>query len=1291
MGATGSEENIKQIEYTYKNNLPISNENEIYLEMFKQHLLNDVQVIGVIGDYGTGKSSIIEKFISSYKNGEFLKGNTEDKGEKREVITIKIPKFGQGTGVSESINSSGEVRKYLTHQLLSSSYSGSNKELDAIKKKIYAHSNKSVTRWEVFQIVIFVVFIIFMFTNIGNQILFYSKHELLLTSIFWIISASYFSFIGYKLLNTFKLQNYSLISSKQLKFEREKKESYLDYDLDTLTTIINLIDDVVDDLVLIIEDIDRYDNLNILTELSQIIKNTPNVKYVLPVKHSLFESQLEIPKFFDATINVLPINDNLYLYEYIEKTLQENCVEVDVMLVGLTTPFIKDIRMFNSIFNKYISLILNYKNLQQNLTKEQLNQIYTVAVLTVLYPDVVRYQSDTQNTFYDYINKVADINNIRDNLLVDLEDEYNTEKSKLSQATRNLETEKEKYELEIKESSEKIQQMINEMIINNPWKQHEYINIGGKSVYTNSIHHELQSGYRPTVEELQEIQRYKQNDFMWLVDLLEKNEKRQSSLPILKDKVVKAQEELNLTKDLYETKKKEAMSMRFSQLADIAEGDYFSCLESDVLRSEDDYKYGHKKKDVIDLIIELIKGEYLTQSWYRYLSVIDKNADVAQRRKFKYLTLEEKVRYNYDEEEPLVVTQELINTFEIENYSERKFLNKYIVRFLFENIEIDNNSDKLLTIIKSEDKRQESRYYNDIVIEPNQAFKLSEYDMNFAPSEIIQLYEFALESKGVIKIEGRRLSLDGYKMIFVHIIELANIYYKCGVMPSVRVLEIFSACITDYLGEQYKENGVPVEELKLIIAFIEYGYKEIDEDLFGEFFSSLTMYNYRGSTPQIFGVLKDLPELYSPLMNNKTAKVDHSPGRYIVGTQLFEYNEKNLDYIIDELKMVDRVQNRKELRTYLATNINIKYRSLVKKIIEHEKPSDDEAIGEMVKLSNNYGLKFTDISSKFENYQDTIVANNLFEPNEINYKVLLSKSEFEKIGNAYSLNEEYIDSKDYNMIFDYFNDVSDNEALVTFADKAREGMTLNENINVELLKLLNDEDKLAISKDNFDIIKKLSPNLVQKYMSRFVYKDFEMITEKDVIEFNVFKLVGEGDYTLDNKLEFYETYKEIINSDISSEYPIDLNIKILINKETDSFDEFNSKLDSDDKSKLRQGLFRESIKTFYRYYAGSLSFEELSNTILKGYIRNSFTKQEQLRLLLTSNVSKNQLYALIDQFGFNQDILFASSGKGSRTKDIPGYLKEEEGVLNLLKEKCLIKEHDDGKLINFSKEKMKTK
>lgn len=1284
------EEIVKKFEYTYKNNLPIPDKNDIYLEMFKQHLSNDVQVIGLIGDYGTGKSSIIENFITSYENGGF-----QSKGEKNEnkpkVILIKIPKFGKVTQKLDddnnqvTINTSGEVRKYLTHQLLSSvsELKINSKELDAIKKKIYAHGSKSVTGGELVQIILFILFMILMFTDFGKELLEVEKKQFLVSSIFWITSGAFFSFMGHKLLNILKLQNYSLISSKQLKLERDKKDSYLDYDLDTLTTIINLIEENIDDLVIVVEDIDRYNNLNILTEISQIIKNTPNVKYILPVKHDLFESQIEIPKFFDATINVLPINDNLFLYDCIEKTLQENKVEVDVMLIALTTPFIKDIRIFNTIFNKYISLILNYKSLQPDLTKEQLNQIYAVSVLTILYPDIVRYQSDTKNVFYDYIYKVADINNIKESILRDTYLKFNIEKKALTDLINKLESKEKEYKLEIEESPEKIQELINEIIMNNVGSVYTNINWNGKRVHTREIPNELENGYIPTLEDLEAVKPYTKVDLSWLLELGEKNRNRENELITLRNEIEKKQEEFNLVKTGYEVKIKEITNMQFSQLAKIVSAEYFTCQEYDNLRLEGNLKFANDKDAVSELLIELVKNEYLTQSWYRYLSVIDKDTAIAQRRKFKYQIINEGNRYQFNEEEALVVTQELINTFNVENYAERKFLNKYVVKYLFENVETEDNSDKLLTIINTEREGNQYSYNNELVIKENKACTINENDFWKTSSSIMQLFEFALESKKVVKLGDECISISGYGMIIDHIVELAKIYYKSEVIPPIGVVQIFAASITDFLRNLDKKLETPLESLKVPIAFVEHCYIEIGKELFGEFFSELTMYNYKGLKPQLYGVLSNLSRLYQPLMENNYARVDHSPQRYIIGTQLFEYNENNLDYIIEELNMQDEILYKNELRKYLLVNTNPKYKLLVQQIILKKNPSQIEEIGSFIKLAKDYEVKFIDISRKFELFQEKIISASMFEPNETNYRVLLDQNRLEEIGNEYMLNEEYITEEDYNKIFWWFNEIREFEVLKRFAFKAREVSVVEKSTSALLLEALIIEKKVLISKFNFDMIKSINMDMVVHYISQFEYEDFEVLDDENLVEFKVFDSIAKGNYTLENKLDFYEKHQNILKRSINLEYPIALNIKILINYKPDKFSEYNSRLSHDDKIKLRQGLFKENIETFYHYYKDNVTYEELSNTKIQGYICKALPKIELLEYLLTQNITENQLDVLIEQYGFKGDIKFASTGRGSKTKNIPDYLVNEIEVLDLMRDKKLIKEYTDSKLINF--------
>lgn len=122
--------------------------------------------------------------------------------------------------------------------------------------------------------------------------------------------------------------------------------------------------------VVILEDIDRYDNAEIfvkLRDLNRLLNNyesiDQHVVFIYALRDDFFESSTERTKFFDFIVSVIPYinstnSDNLFRrrIEQIEKSGMK--IELDDEYITKVAPYISDMRVLTSIFNDFVL----YKN-----------------------------------------------------------------------------------------------------------------------------------------------------------------------------------------------------------------------------------------------------------------------------------------------------------------------------------------------------------------------------------------------------------------------------------------------------------------------------------------------------------------------------------------------------------------------------------------------------------------------------------------------------------------------------------------------------------------------------------------------------------------------------------------------------------------------------------------------------------------------------------------------------------------------------------------------------------------
>lgn len=375
---------------------------------------NDINNIGVIGDYGTGKSTIIETYVSNEineKNYDILRVS---------ILTLKNNNTNSLVLLKNIIKQIVQnPKKKLEHNIL--------------KFKNYTFN------W-LFILVSLLCLFLFLFVFFTNQK--FSLHiPFINKSLHWELSIGIYSTIKYfllafivigfvayiypKLFSGFKFSKLSFSS----KFEGELEKStdnISNVEFDYLEYLIYLLRrKKKKDLLLIIEDIDRYENIDIfeqLREVNNLLNSSDNqhtYKFIYAVGNSIFSDTLDknisnirtmyeskfkenVSKFFDFTLNIIPTMDSQNSYEFIKlnypKILGDNLINDEELF--MTSQYIDSPRILIDIMN-------DYHIMEKNVTYEKKEH------LKILYYSILK--SKFYN-FYDLIHDIfEDLKNIINN------------------------------------------------------------------------------------------------------------------------------------------------------------------------------------------------------------------------------------------------------------------------------------------------------------------------------------------------------------------------------------------------------------------------------------------------------------------------------------------------------------------------------------------------------------------------------------------------------------------------------------------------------------------------------------------------------------------------------------------------------------------------------------------------------------------------------------------------------------------------------------------------------------
>lgn len=371
--------------------------------------------IGVIGNYGSGKSSIILSYL--------------EKTEKNNIV-VSLASF-KPVDPTEKNSVSNPIEIGILQQLfLSDRFKVATKDM--------FWSIKSFLVLVIILLLTFLISGIYNFDFVFTPITYYKeiisnffnvKYASILLYLFSV--STYVVFLAFlTVCLTYLSSMYVLSSVKLKKFEislKEKKSTQTSIISSNIKNIIRLFSHFNIEIV-VFEDLDRFGNDWIfvkLRELNNILNNSSklrnNVKFVYSVKDELFSEKIEDrTKFFDVIVPVIPVVTTVNSHEKMDIFLNTLPIEFRPRknIVRGLMGFIFDLRMAINIFNEYV---LYLKNLNETAVVVNDN-LFAFMVYKNVYPkDFTDLQRDL-GLFYSILSHknefdTFNINSINDEIL----------------------------------------------------------------------------------------------------------------------------------------------------------------------------------------------------------------------------------------------------------------------------------------------------------------------------------------------------------------------------------------------------------------------------------------------------------------------------------------------------------------------------------------------------------------------------------------------------------------------------------------------------------------------------------------------------------------------------------------------------------------------------------------------------------------------------------------------------------------------------------------------------------
>ena len=404
---------------------------------------SEVTNVAITGNYGAGKSSVVESFERKYTDKTFLHISLGQYDE-----TIGSEKNGLNNRQINTIE--GKIINQLLHQI------NPNQIRKSIFKTLDAES-----QIKPFNISIYLGLVILLSLYLLNI----SSWNGLIHNFSWLSWATkpissllvlviLFVLIVYGIYYLLKLQkDFGFI--KKLSLKAEKIETDIEI-FSNDNSKVSYFDRYLDDVlylfkqsganVIVFEDIERFNDsrifeklkeLNIIINRNRKANHKRKLVFFYLVKDDLFESQ-ERTKFFDFIIPIVPVVTASNSNEKLKELLTEMCEydSLDKTFLFNISLYLDDMRLINNICNEY----LTYKETLSKLPLER-EKIFSMVVYKNIFPKDFSLLQRNQGYLYELLNsKEITLKNRREELYSKIKElEKKIEKAEEEQLNDELE------------------------------------------------------------------------------------------------------------------------------------------------------------------------------------------------------------------------------------------------------------------------------------------------------------------------------------------------------------------------------------------------------------------------------------------------------------------------------------------------------------------------------------------------------------------------------------------------------------------------------------------------------------------------------------------------------------------------------------------------------------------------------------------------------------------------------------------------------------------------------------
>lgn len=1181
---------------------------------------SEVTNVAITGNYGAGKSSVVESFERKCTDKKFIHISLGQYDE-----TIGSEKNGLNNRQINTIE--GKIINQLLHQI------NPNQIRKSIFKTLDAES-----QIKPFNISIYLGLVILLSLYLLNI----SSWNSLIHNFSWLswttkpiisllVLVILFVLIIYGFYFLLKLQkDFGFIKKFSLKAEKietdieifsndNSKVSYFDRYLDD---VLYLFKQSGAD-VIVFEDIERFNDSRIFEKLKELnivinrkrkICDESKLVFFYLVKDDLFESQ-ERTKFFDFIIPIVPVVTASNSYEILKELLTEmwEYDSLDKTFLFNISLYLDDMRLINNICNEY----LTYKATLSKLPLER-EKIFSMVVYKNIFPKDFSLLQKNQGYLFELLNsKEIALKNRREEL-----------NSKIKELEKNIEeAEKEHFndEVELYGSILKIPNGIEVIKVNGKFQSqfpsylefiNELLNEENTIIVFDNFHSAYYNsgGQEVSLDSL--FPEKKSPEFQVRLN----NTKNKKIIEKLKEEIKKINDELG-----------ELDSYRLSDVYQYA---------TDIDDFKSDFTEEIRKNPQSSIISFLIRNAYIDESYQDYLTHFYANTITVEEKEYlRNVVSGRQNKYNIS----LSNFNEIFNYLEFKNYKSSNVLNYDLFRFL---LYANEHNEKLKLIFHQENILEFLLdFYNEL-------FRLNVENKSFFSERDIRVFlrkwlhhnsdlfnEYInQEHSDFIYVDKRKLILS-----LMNLVDLSDCTKETKGQIS-KYLEMTQEVFLNIFHNNYCD----FEKFNFNLSAIDFKIKEFDFESSG-YEENVLDYIYKNS---LYDICKSnvlfFMERYSD-MGTELSDVKHKNYEIMTSQNglkpLMDYcqssDEEFLKYILmyitlSEGEMRDKPEYIEQL---LNSNVVFNYQLPQEKLESDE--SDDLDNDESIKKSTlaekiiasvpDFYITFT--QGKFNalsNENREILVQNFVQTKkaEVNTEIVL-----EYFGQNKEVDNFLVDFINLNPNFELDKEIYsklNNDLQDDFNENIISSLDLNDNIRKRILSQLGLYFKRI---DNTDIDEEDLWNLITSNRIEFNKENLEFIRKRPMVHLEEFIFKNIEDYlnatnVVRNDMEMRELLKK---PDIDEKYVVELLVLLLDNKFNEyDFDDLINQNRYDSLDVTLQNKIQKIVKKYIRQFI-ALDENEISVPLYESILNSNDVLLEHKKELFEKLISDSESQIEVDK------------------------------------------------------------